>query len=273
MQLLPSFVYSSTSLWSTSPRCSNTKAGYSETTILERSEWEKRDREMSVKPQCFQSWAVWLSSAPSNTGERSLWGWAGLQTPFDNNNKTDLDQLAQATETKYHRLGDLKEEIYLFAIWRMDVWDWAIGITGFWWENHFLLVDSYLPAGAGRDRASCLVSLWYKGTHLTTRALSSWPYLALITSQRPHILILPHCQVRLQYMNFQGTQESVGNRNPILMPQAGSHQNHDNNNSLVLFYATKLGIIWHSVIENQNTGDSYSSYRLLPVISAEKNFQ
>lgn len=33
------------------------------------------------------------------------------------------------------------------------------------------------------------------------------------------------------------------NRNPILMPQAGSHQNDDNSNSLLLFYATKLGII------------------------------
>lgn len=55
------------------------------------------------------------------------------------------------------------------------------------------------------------------------------------------------------------------------MPQAGSHQNHDNN-SLLLFYATKLGIIWYSVIENQNTGDSYSSSRLLPAISAEKEF-
>lgn len=57
------------------------------------------------------------------------------------------------------------------------------------------------------------------------------------------------------------------------MPQAGSHQNDDNSNSLVLFYATKLGIIWYSVIENQTIGDSYSSYRLLTVISAEKNFQ
>ena len=151
MQLLPSFVYSSTSLWSTSPRCSNTKAGYSETTILERSEWEKRDSEMSVKPQCFQSWAVWLSSAPSNTGERSLWGWPGLQTPFDYNNKTDLDHLAQATETEYHRLGGLKEEIYLFAIWRMDVWDWAIGY-------HWVLVRE--PFLVSRQLSSCCVLIW-----------------------------------------------------------------------------------------------------------------
>ena len=58
----------------------------------------------------------------------------------------------------------------------------------------------------GGERASSPVSLWCKGTHLTTTALPSWPCLVLITSQRPHLHTLPHSQVRLQHMNFEGTQ-------------------------------------------------------------------
>ena len=75
-----------------------------------------------------------------------------------------------------------------------------------------LFVNRQLPSccvltwwGGGGERASSPVSLRCKGTHLTTRALPSWLCLVLITSQRPHLHTLPHSQVRLQHMNFEGT--------------------------------------------------------------------
>ena len=128
MQLLPSFVYAAHPVGAlghhaVTPRQATLKPQY------RRDQNEKRGAERCLWSPSASSLELCDFPQPPPTQE-SLQGWPGLQTPFDYNNKTDLDQSAQATETKYHRLGGLKEEIYLLAIWRMDVWDWAIGITG-----------------------------------------------------------------------------------------------------------------------------------------------
>lgn len=50
--------------------------------------------------------------------------------------------------------------------------------------------------------SSGISSCSYKSINIIMGALSSWPHLNLIISQRPHLLILSHWRLRLQHMNF-----------------------------------------------------------------------
>ena len=65
--------------------------------------------------------------------------------------------------------------------------------------------------------SSCVSSSYYKDTNPKMQALPSWPHLNLIISQRLHLQITSHWEVRASICEFGRTQFS-----PQQQPSAGS---------------------------------------------------
>lgn len=68
-----------------------------------------------------------------------------------------------------------------------------------------LSVTSLCGGGGGRVESK-LSGLFFKGTHPTMWTPSSRPHQSLITYQRPHVQIPPHCGQGFQHMAIEGTQ-------------------------------------------------------------------
>ena len=106
--------------------------------------------------------------------------------------------------TKSHSLGDLdSKQIYFSQFWRLEVWGQGTSMVGFWQMFFFLFIDGIFLLWshiAERERARATVSS-YKGTNSFNEA----PSYGIITSQRPHILILSHWELEFQPLNFGGT--------------------------------------------------------------------
>lgn len=80
-----------------------------------------------------------------------------------------------------------------------------------------LLSVTSLWGGGGERVESKLSGLFFKGTHPTMWTPPSRPHQSLITYQRPHVQIPPHCGQGFQHMAIRGTQFSPSHvHSPVL---------------------------------------------------------
>ena len=83
----------------------------------------------------------------------------------------------------------------------------------FWWDPSFWFIDT-LSQGQGREEASCLMPLRRTLTSLPRAPPSGPNHLP-----KAHLLILPHCRLRFQCMNFGWWWWEDTNIQPRTKPQ------------------------------------------------------
>ena len=118
-----------------------------------------------------------------------------------------VSKSAQAAITKYHRLGGLKHTLFLTILEagksEMRVLAWlgtSLQTVALFLYPH---MDERGKEGTEGNRQSSLISS-YRDTNPIIRTPRWWLHWNLMTSQRPHVLILLHWLLELQHMNLRG---------------------------------------------------------------------
>ena len=119
-----------------------------------------------------------------------------------------VSKSAQTAITKYHRLGGLKHRHWFLTILEagkseMRVLAWL----GTSLQAVALLLYPHMgergKEGTEGNRQSSLISS-YRDTNPIIRTPRWWLHWNLMTSQRPHVLILLHWVLELQHINLRG---------------------------------------------------------------------
>ena len=99
--------------------------------------------------------------------------------------------------------------MYVSPFCRLEVYSQGASMVSLWWESFLacrqLLFHCVLTWQGERGSKFSSVST-NKGTNCVIGALPSWPHLNLITSQRPHLLILSHWGIGYQHKDFERTK-------------------------------------------------------------------